>query len=169
MSAESNPISPAAFADAIKELTLPSLHAKAAELRNSIYHLRRSNVQLQPFADEGDRDCAEAIKENEEVMVRMEDRIELLKLEVEVNRGMPWVEDAKADLSKEQVNGDASGAQANGDTGGAGAQHGNEGSAQNQTATEARQQPTASPAAAAANSATHANTTAPGDDEGVFL
>lgn len=152
MSSEALPISPAAFADAIKELTLPSLHTKAAELRNSIYHLRRSNLQLQPFADEGDGDCADAIKENEEVMARMEDRIELLKLEVEVNRGMLWVEDAKPDQTKEQVNGDAG-------------EHANEGSAQNSTATEARQQPTASSAAASANSATHASS----DEEGVFL
>ncbi|EKG11314.1 hypothetical protein MPH_11579 [Macrophomina phaseolina MS6] len=160
MSAESTPISPAAFAEAIKELTLPSLHAKAAELRNSIYHLRRSNVQLQPFADEGDRDCADAIKENEEVMARMEDRIELLKLEVEVNRGMPWVEDAKTDGGKEQLNGDAGGAQRDGSTGSVG-------SAQNSTATEARQQhPTA---AASADSATRANTDATADEEGVFL
>lgn len=163
MSSESLPISPAAFAEAIKELTLPSLHAKAAELRNSIYHLRRSNVQLQPFADEGDRDCADAIKENEEVMARMEDRIELLKLEVEVNRGMPWVEDAKTDQSKAQVNGDAGGAQRDSNTA-------DDGSAQNQTATEARQQqPTASSQAASANSATHASTDASADEEGVFL
>ncbi|KAF4534327.1 hypothetical protein DIS24_g7983 [Lasiodiplodia hormozganensis] len=156
MSADSLPITPAAFAEAIKELTLPSLHAKAAELRNSIYHLRRSNVQLQPFADEGDRDCAEAIKENEEVMARMEDRIELLKLEVEVNRGMPWVEDAKADdATKEQVNG---GAQHNGE-------QRSEGSAQNQGATE----PTEAAGAASANSATHAESEAQDEQEGVFL
>lgn len=156
MSADSLPITPAAFAEAIKELTLPSLHAKAAELRNSIYHLRRSNVQLQPFADEGDRDCAEAIRENEEVMARMEDRIELLKLEVEVNRGMLWVDDAKADdATKEQVNG---GAQHNGE-------QRSEGSAQNQGATE----PTEAAGAASANSATHAESEAQDEQEGVFL
>ncbi|OJD38601.1 translation machinery-associated protein 17 [Diplodia corticola] len=158
MSAEALPITPAAFAEAIKELTVPSLHAKAAELRNSIYHLRRSNLQLQPFADEGDGDCAEAIRENEEVMARMEDRIELLKLEVEVNRGMLWVDDAKADASKEQVNGDASEAQRNGDDG---EQRSEEGSAQNQSATETQQQP--------ANSASHVESEAQDEHEGVFL
>ncbi|KAL1633698.1 hypothetical protein SLS58_011000 [Diplodia intermedia] len=162
MSAEALPITPAAFADAIKELTVPSLHAKAAELRNSIYHLRRSNLQLQPFADDGDGDCAEAIRENEEVMARMEDRIELLKLEVEVNRGMLWVDDAKADASKEHINGDAGEAQRNGDTG----EHRSEGSAQNQSATEGHREPTEG---AAANSATHAESEAQDEQEGVFL
>ncbi|KKY18505.1 hypothetical protein UCDDS831_g05979 [Diplodia seriata] len=165
MSAEALPITPAAFADAIKELTVPSLHAKAAELRNSIYHLRRSNLQLQPFADDGDGDCAEAIRENGEVMARMEDRIELLKLEVEVNRGMLWVDDAKADAGKEQVNGDAGEAQRNGDTG----EHRSEGSAQNQSATEGHRQPTDGATAASANSATHAESEAQDEQEGVFL
>lgn len=91
MSATSNPIPPERFALAIHDLPLSSLHAKAAEIRNSISHLVYSNQQLQPFADDGDTDCADAIKENEEVMRRMEERIELLRAEVE-GRGMRWAE-----------------------------------------------------------------------------
>ncbi|KAF2089094.1 hypothetical protein K490DRAFT_1776, partial [Saccharata proteae CBS 121410] len=80
------------FAVAIKDLPVASLHAKAAELRNSIYHMTRSNSQLEPFAAEGDAECADAMRENVEVMQRMRDRIGLLKAEVE-GRGMMWVDE----------------------------------------------------------------------------
>ncbi|KAK8192813.1 hypothetical protein IWZ00DRAFT_488611 [Phyllosticta capitalensis] len=107
MSSETQPISLERFAEAITELTLPSLHAKAAELRNSMFHLRRSNLQLQPFADEGDGDCADAIKENDATIQSMESRVELLRVEVVERRGMPWVEDPAAQQQKESVNGEA--------------------------------------------------------------
>ncbi|KAL8803452.1 MAG: hypothetical protein Q9182_003149 [Xanthomendoza sp. 2 TL-2023] len=92
MSANAVPISHDRFAEAIADLPIGNLHAKAAELRNSIAHLVQSNEQLQPFAEDGDRDCADAIGENQEVMHRMEARIALLKREVE-KRGLPWGED----------------------------------------------------------------------------
>ncbi|RFU30012.1 hypothetical protein B7463_g6315, partial [Scytalidium lignicola] len=102
MSHESFPISPERFAFAIKDLPISSLHLKAAELRNSIAHLDYSNEQLKPFAEgttsvlgstEGvpDQDCIDAIKENEMVIARMQERIELLRAEVE-NRGGSWTE-----------------------------------------------------------------------------
>ncbi|MCJ1287860.1 hypothetical protein MMC26_007212 [Xylographa opegraphella] len=89
MSSHAPPITPARFAAALPDLPLSSLHAKAAELRNSITHLQASNDQLKPFADEGDADCAEAIRENEDVMKRMRERIVLLQAEVE-GRGFLW-------------------------------------------------------------------------------
>ena len=92
MSATATPIPPARFAAALRDLPLSSLHAKAAELRNSIAHLLSSNEELKPFAEAGDKDCAEAITENEEVIRRMEERISLLRIEVE-GRGMKWVEE----------------------------------------------------------------------------
>jgi hypothetical protein len=51
MSSEVTPISPARFAEALKDLPLSTLHLKAAELRNSIAHLDYSNEQLKPFAE----------------------------------------------------------------------------------------------------------------------
>ncbi|KAL9127110.1 MAG: hypothetical protein Q9217_003960 [Psora testacea] len=100
MSASATPIPPHRFAEAIAELPLANLHSKSAEIRNSISHLESSNVQLQLFADEGDRDCAEAIQENGEVMLRMEERIALLKNEVE-RRGFIWGKDeGKASKAK---------------------------------------------------------------------
>ena len=51
-----------------------------------------SNQQLQSFADAGDPDCAAAIQENILVVQRMEERISLLKGEVE-GRGFKWVDD----------------------------------------------------------------------------
>lgn len=93
MSSDATPITPERFAEAIKELPLANLHFKAAEIRNSIAHLVSSNQQLQPFADEGDSDCAGAIQENLLVVQRMKERILLLKGEVE-GRGSKWAEEA---------------------------------------------------------------------------
>jgi hypothetical protein len=90
MSTEARPISPTRFREAIQDLPLGNLHAKAAELRNSIDHLKRSNDDLAEFPD--DPDCKEAVTENLEVIQRMADRILLLKQEVE-RRGMRWAED----------------------------------------------------------------------------
>ncbi|GAB1311090.1 Secondary alcohol dehydrogenase [Madurella fahalii] len=115
MSAESQPITPAAFAAALKDLPLSSLHLKVLELRNSIAHLDYSNEQLRPYAEgtatatatasqpepapgaqEGqaaqpDQDCIEAIQENEQVIERMQERIRLVRVEVE-ERGVSWAE-----------------------------------------------------------------------------
>lgn len=104
MTSSSTPIHPHRFAEAIQELPLSNLHLKAAELRNSVAHLHSSNQELQPFADEGDRDCAEAIRENAEVIERMEERIILLRLEVE-RRGYPWSDEEPVNANGE-VDGD---------------------------------------------------------------
>ena len=106
MSSLSLAITPAAFAIAIQDLPLANLHFKAAELRNSDAHLINSNDQLRPFADDGDQDCVDAIQENEEVLRRNEERLGLLRKEVE-NRGFRWgeaevedKEDAKEESSE---------------------------------------------------------------------
>ncbi|KAK4966979.1 hypothetical protein LTR66_012013 [Elasticomyces elasticus] len=107
MSSNTAPISPAAFASALPSLPLDSLHAKAAELRNSIAHLKSSNEQMMPFADDGDQDCKDAMFENLCVIGRMQTRVQLLRDEVE-RRGMRWAdaeeEEAAADA---RVNGSA--------------------------------------------------------------
>lgn len=118
MSSEAQPITPLRFAQALPSLTLSSLHTKAGELHNSIAHLQASNAQLAPFAVPPgqnvtastappdvntetnttgtstdlsyDQDCADAITENEEVIMQMRTRLELLKAEVE-KRGAVWV------------------------------------------------------------------------------
>jgi len=118
MTTLTDPISPARFALALQDLSLASLHSKAAELRNSLYHLRHSNAQLQHFADAGDPDCREAIAENKVVMERFRERVELLKAEVE-RRGMPWVnwdEEGAVD-EKKMVNGHADVEMVNGNGG----------------------------------------------------
>jgi len=83
------PISAADFALAISDLPLDTLHAKAAEIENSMRHLRSSNAQMLPFADNGDQDCKDAVFENLQVIGRMNERIDLLRAEVE-RRGMRW-------------------------------------------------------------------------------
>jgi hypothetical protein len=113
MSSDALPITPARFAEALTSLPLGNLHLKAAELRNSISHLQSSNIQLKPYADEGDRDCADAIAENVEVIQRMEERIELVKQEVE-GRGFKWDEAADVAEGREESNGQLANGYANG-------------------------------------------------------
>ncbi|KAK0630149.1 hypothetical protein B0T17DRAFT_490325 [Bombardia bombarda] len=121
MSADTFPISPTRFASALQDLPLSSLHLKVLELRNNIAHLDYSNEQLKPFAEgiqtplstaasssstsppttitqqdqptapTPDPDCVEAIRENEEVIARMQERIRLIRAEVE-GRGVSWTE-----------------------------------------------------------------------------
>jgi hypothetical protein len=104
MSSEALPINPARFASALKDLPLETLHFKGAEIRNSIAHLDYSNEQLKPFADgtdpscngTPDQDCIDAIRENEVVIGRMQERIALLRAEVE-GRGSSWLEFVSAE------------------------------------------------------------------------
>jgi hypothetical protein len=96
MSAEAAPITPARFRLAIHDLPISNLHAKAAELRNSLAHLTSSNAQLEEFADAGDSDCADAIRENKVVMQRFQERLQMLREEVE-GRGMRWVVDTEGE------------------------------------------------------------------------
>ncbi|KAI5921461.1 hypothetical protein F4810DRAFT_678171 [Camillea tinctor] len=110
MSSEALPINPARFAEALKELPASSLALKVLELRNSIAHLDYSNAELKPYAEgrtptleqqEGgntasqpgqpDQDCVDAIAENEAVIAHMQERIELIRAEVE-GRGLNWRE-----------------------------------------------------------------------------
>lgn len=109
MSADAAPISPARFAEALKDLPIGSLHEKAAELRNSIGHLKSSNEQIrdyllaQPPDAPADADCVEAIQENVQVIKRMEERVELVKAEVQ-ERGLPWPnEDDAQDIELDQL------------------------------------------------------------------
>jgi hypothetical protein len=104
MSSETRPISSSQFALAIHDLPLDTLYSKAAEIQNSIAHLQRSNKQLQEYSDSinndqslagevkeqvGDRECLEAIRENEVVINRQKERVGLLREEVEA-RGEIW-------------------------------------------------------------------------------
>ena len=106
MSANAEPITAARFAAALIELPLSSLFAKGAEIRNSMAHLERSNEELKNYADEGDRDCADALEENVAVIAKMDMRLELLKIEVE-NRGFNWNEAGNGEPNEESTGSDA--------------------------------------------------------------
>jgi hypothetical protein len=97
MSSEARPISPSQFASALEDLPVENLYAKVSEIRNSVAHLERSNKELDDYSRSagGDADCVAAMRENEEVIGRMNERIELVKQEVE-RRGQKWHE---ADLN----------------------------------------------------------------------
>jgi len=105
MSANALPITADRFAAALVDLPLSNLYAKAVELRNSIAHLQRSNVELQAHLDslpsgEWDRDCEEAITENVVVIERMRERVGLLAVEVE-RRGGRWHEERTGEEADE--------------------------------------------------------------------
>jgi hypothetical protein len=106
MSAETRPIPASQFALAIRDLPLETIYTKAHEIQNSISHLQRSNAQLKEYSDSlrndgtlsgevreqvGDRECLEAIEENERVIARQRERVGLLRAEVE-RRGRVWHE-----------------------------------------------------------------------------
>lgn len=55
MSHEALPIDVPGFTRALQDLPVDALHTKAAELQNSIAHLKSSNEQMVPFADDGDQ------------------------------------------------------------------------------------------------------------------
>ncbi|KAJ5359928.1 hypothetical protein N7517_009119 [Penicillium concentricum] len=107
MSTESLPITPGAFAEAIKELPLAVLYSKVSELTNSIAHLHRSNAELRAFlaesndSEEDKKELEGYVAENEGVAVSMNERISLLKTEVE-NRGQPWIELDELKIDKGQ-------------------------------------------------------------------
>ncbi|KAK6226823.1 secondary alcohol dehydrogenase [Colletotrichum tabaci] len=123
MSADTHPISPARFAEAVRDLSLATLHLKALEIRNSILHLQYSNAQLKPYAEGAattldaadaslgrpDPDCVEAIRENDVVIARMEERVQIIREEVE-GRGHSWNEfRSKEEVESEQQAGAANG------------------------------------------------------------
>lgn len=118
MSSEARPISPRSFAQAIEDLPLENIYGKAYEINNSIAHLQQSNKVLQEYSDSikedtsldasvranGDKDCLDAIQENEVVIERQRDRVRLLKAEIE-RRGQLWHE-ADPDKAEGTTNGD---------------------------------------------------------------
>lgn len=96
MSAQARPPTAAEFASALQELPASSLALKVLEMRNQIAHLDYSNAEMKPFAEgadgaEPDQICADGIRENEEIIVKVQQRIELVREEVE-RRGLSWRE-----------------------------------------------------------------------------
>jgi hypothetical protein len=102
MSAESQAINPAAFAEALKALPLSAVYGKVLELRNSIAHLDRSNEELRTYIRESEggpgaadnKELEGYILENEGVIRAMTERLALLKAEIE-NRGQRWIEEGE--------------------------------------------------------------------------
>ncbi|KAI9888348.1 MAG: hypothetical protein M1814_000555 [Vezdaea aestivalis] len=107
MASVTRPISPTIFAAALTQLPPSALHGKVSEIQNSLAHLTRSNDELEPFAKEGDEDCADAIRENREVISRMEARLTMLKREIE-NRGLSW-HDGETKESEDKISTDGGG------------------------------------------------------------
>ncbi|KAL1890159.1 hypothetical protein Sste5346_008452 [Sporothrix stenoceras] len=117
MSSETLPISPVRFAEAIKDLSLASLHLKILEIRNDVAHLDYSNEQLLPYAKGDvaalgeteaapDQDCVDAIKENLVVIERKLNQLKLVRAEVE-NRGVSWTEfQSKEEAEQQQAESD---------------------------------------------------------------
>ncbi|KAK0753949.1 hypothetical protein B0T18DRAFT_424414 [Schizothecium vesticola] len=106
---DNRPHPPSKFASALTSLPLSTLQLKVLELRNSIAHLDYSNEQLQPFASPSstsadapapDPICVEAIAENRVVIARMQERLGLVRAEVE-KRGVEWVHFSSGEVEEE--------------------------------------------------------------------
>ena len=65
---------------------MEQLHAEAARLRNSLYHLARSNSALQEF--QNDPELKEAIDDNEITIQRQKQRVQMIAEEIQ-RRGFP--------------------------------------------------------------------------------
>lgn len=79
----------AAYKTAISKFSLPLLYDEKAKLENSLRHLRRSNEELRAHAEtiENDRQWVESvIVENEGVIARQEERIEIVNRELSERR-----------------------------------------------------------------------------------
>lgn len=98
MSVQTQAINPENFAEAIADLPLSAVYSKVSELRNSITHLHRSNEELRLFlaeskdSEEEKKELEGYVLENEGVVTSMNERISLLKVEVE-RRGQTWIEE----------------------------------------------------------------------------
>jgi hypothetical protein len=104
MSSDTRPITLADFAAALEDLPVETLYTKVFEVQNSIAHLERSNKELEEYSNSvgGDVDCDTAVRENGEVIARMNERIDLVKKEVE-RRGQKWHEgDVNGETKDEQ-------------------------------------------------------------------
>ncbi|PGH19136.1 hypothetical protein AJ80_04214 [Polytolypa hystricis UAMH7299] len=122
MSAEALPISTPAFAAALKDLPLPSIYGKVLELRNSVDHLQRSNLELRQFILESpggtDKDCEEAVVENEGVIARMEGRIEMCRVELVDVRGQKWIDELRSERDGGEGEGEGQSGEGEGQSGG---------------------------------------------------
>ncbi|KTW28570.1 hypothetical protein T552_01831 [Pneumocystis carinii B80] len=69
------------FLSAIQMLNLEQLHSEISMLNNSIKHLIRSNNDLKEYTQEAWAE--ETIKENEQVIIRQKEKIEMISKEIE--------------------------------------------------------------------------------------
>lgn len=65
---------------------MEQLHAETSRLRNSLYHLARSNIALQEF--QNDPELKEAIGDNEITIQRQKERVQMIAEEIQ-RRGFP--------------------------------------------------------------------------------
>jgi len=79
----------AAYKTAISKFSLPLLYDEKAKLENSVRHLRRSNEELRTHAETSENDrqwVRSVIAENEGVIARQEERIEMVNRELSERR-----------------------------------------------------------------------------------
>src|SRR5271170_3967319 len=89
----------------LKQLATPSLYGEVLRLENSIKHLRRSNEELRDHESSAEEDTswiAPVIAENDEVIAKQSERVDLIKAEIS-NRGT--VSDHADDSANMQSNG----------------------------------------------------------------
>ncbi|KAJ5939438.1 hypothetical protein N7466_002572 [Penicillium verhagenii] len=130
MAAQTTSINPTDFAEAIAELPLSAVYSKVSELRNSIAHLHRSNEEMRFFlaesqeTEEDKKELEGYVLENEGVVTSMNERLSLLKVEVE-RRGQTWIEEKKDSTDEAQASSEETSAPVSNGTAGLGDQSSN--------------------------------------------
>ncbi|KAI9664438.1 MAG: hypothetical protein M1829_005831 [Trizodia sp. TS-e1964] len=98
-------ITPELFALALKDLPISAIHNKRSEIDNSLFHLDRTNLQLQSLlAEDESEEYQSAIAENRVVIERMKHRLSLLETEVLSRRGDLEVPSNRAINSSKALN-----------------------------------------------------------------
>lgn len=100
-----------AYKSSLRHLSTPSLHGEILKLENSIKHLRRSNDELRVYESSGEEDTswiAPVIAENEQVIVKQNEQVELVMQEIS-DRGVKTEDVEEAMLVPDSMKGNLHG------------------------------------------------------------
>jgi len=98
------------YKNVVRHLSTPSLYAEILKLDNSIRHLKRSNEELKLHGESEDDGqwTADVVKENEDVIAKQEEQIEMVKAEI-VQRGQSGHSEMEMGAGDEKVQGNLNG------------------------------------------------------------
>jgi hypothetical protein len=98
------------YRNVVRHLSTPSLYAEVLKLDNSIKHLKRSNKELQLHGESEDDGqwALDVVKENEDVIAKQEEQIEIVKAEI-IGRAQTEHEEMVVESGNDKVEGNLNG------------------------------------------------------------